>query len=158
MNQRMEKRQRRRCSRRGGFTLLEVLLVLAILGVIMAMVVPQLLGRQQEAMIKAASLSIKSFEDAVKLYAVDHDGQYPEGTSDDIIPLLLSAEDLETGKPRSPYLEDIPLDPWDNPLMYEYPSSGNRQTLSGKPAIWSLGPDKQDGTDDDITNWERQSL
>lgn len=158
MKQRTNKRPRRAHARRGGFTLLEVLLVLAILGVIMAMVVPQLLGRQQEAMIKAAALNIKGFEDAVKLYAADHDGEYPQGTSEDVVPLLLSAEDLETGKPRAPYLENIPLDPWDNPLMYEYPATGNRQTLSGKPAIWSIGPDKQDGTDDDIDNWEQKQF
>lgn len=154
----MKTQRKQSVRRRGGFTLLEVLLVLAILGVIAAMVVPQLLGRQQEAMVKASRNSIKGFEDAVKLYAVDHDGIYPEGSSEEIIPLLLNDIDEKTGKQRQPYLESIPKDGWQNTLMYEYPSSGNRQTMGGKPAIWSLGPDKQDGTDDDINNWSEDTL
>ena len=151
----MRRRQKRKQSQRGAFTLLEVLLVLAILGVIAAMVVPNLLGRQQEANIKVTRLNIKNFEDAVKLYAVDHDGQYPEGDAETVVSLLMSTTDEETGQPRQPYLEEIPKDAWDHPLQYEYPPSGNRQTVGGKPAIWSIGPDGQDGTDDDITNWEQ---
>lgn len=144
--------------RRSGFTLLEVLLVLAILGVIAAMVVPQLLGRQQEAMIKAARSSIKGLEDSAKLYAVDHDGEYPQGSTETVYEMLLNPIDERTGQNRTPYLEKIPMDPWGNPFNYEYPATGNRQTMSGGPAIWSLGPDKQDGTDDDVTNWNEQGL
>ncbi len=138
----------RKTRRRGGFTLLEVLLVLAILGVIAAIAVPQLLGRQQEAMIKATASSVKGLEDAVKLYAVEHDGRFPA-----TLDLLLSGVDEETGQERAPYLEDIPADAWGNVLNYEYPPTGERQTMGGKPAIWSYGPDMQDGTEDDINNW-----
>ncbi len=145
---------KRNARRRRGFTLLEVLLVLAILGVIAAMVVPNLLGRQQEANIKVTKLNIKNFEDAVKLYAVDHDGQYPEGDTETVVALLMNTVDEETGQAVQPYLEEIPKDAWDRPLQYEYPPSGNHQTVGGKPAIWSYGPDGQDGTDDDIGNWQ----
>jgi len=142
--------------RHRGFTLLEVLLVLAILGVIAAMVVPNLLGRQQEANIKVTKLTIKNFEDAVKLYAVDHDGAYPEGDAETVMTLLMSNVNEETGEAVQPYIEEVPLDAWKNPMQYEYPPSGNRQPASLKPAVWSFGPDGQDGTDDDINNWDEQ--
>ncbi|NOX57033.1 MAG: type II secretion protein, partial [Planctomycetes bacterium] len=82
-------------------------------------------------------------------------GQYPEGDAETVVALLMSTTDEETGQPRQPYLDEVPNDAWGHPLQYEYPPSGNRQTAGGKPAIWSLGPDGQDGTDDDITNWEQ---
>lgn len=88
---------------RSGFTLIEVLLVLAILGVIAAMVVPNLLGTQDRANIKASSISIKGFEEAVKLYAVDHDGQFPEGNGDSVIQMLMSPEQTDdSATPRAP--------------------------------------------------------
>jgi general secretion pathway protein G len=137
---------------RGGFTLLEVLLVLAILVVLAAMVVPNLLGRQREALVRASRTNIAGLENAVKLYAQNHDGEYPRGTEDDVFPLLMSGTD-HRGRPQDPYLDALPLDGWKNPLRYEYPPSSNRPTIGNKPAIWSVGPDGQDGTEDDVTNW-----
>lgn len=154
----MQNRQRKQRRCRGGFTLLEVLLVIAILGAIAAMVVPNLIGRQQESMINTTKLSIDGFEKAVSLYAVQHDGLYPEGDSETVIEVLMSNVDEKTGKPCAPFLDTIPLDAWQNPLMYEYPPTGDRQTVGMKPAIWSMGPDQQDGTDMDITNWEQENL
>src|SRR5436190_9267546 len=60
-----------------GFTLMEVLLVLAILGVIIGLVLPNLIGQQRTAMIKAAALQIQGVESACDIYAVDHGGQFP---------------------------------------------------------------------------------
>ncbi len=156
MNTSRQRSQIHRIARRAGFTLLEVLLVLAILGVIAAMVVPNLLGRQQEAYVKATRTSISGLEGAVKLYASEHDGQFPEGNAETVFQHLMSPEtDQQTGKQRASYLEKIPLDAWKNPLRYEYPATGNRTNPSGKPAIWSCGPDKQDDTADDVNNWSQ---
>jgi general secretion pathway protein G len=136
--------------------LIEVLLVLAILGVIAAMVVPNLLGRQDEANKRATRISISGFENAVKQYAAEHDGLFPDGNGDSVIQLLMSPEQTnDSTTPRAPYLEKVPLDAWKNPLRYEYPASGNHQSTTGKPAIWSMGPDRQDGTGDDINNWSQ---
>lgn len=138
---------------RSGFTLLEVLLVIAILGVIAVMVVPQLLGRQQESYIGATRASIKGVEEALKLYAFDHDGNYPEGNRD-FLPQLLDRQDYN-GKQVGPYLTEEPNDAWGEPFYYEYPN--NKGGNSNKPAIWSSGPNRQneDGGGDDITNWSQ---
>ena len=143
-------------SPRSGFTLLEVLLVLAILGVIAAMVVPNLLGRQEEAYRKTTRINIAGLENSVKQYAAEHDGLFPEGNAEAVFQLLLNPEvDQHTGKQKAPYLENIPLDAWKNSLRYEYPPTGNRTSATGKPAIWSCGADKQDDTADDINNWSQ---
>jgi general secretion pathway protein G len=137
--------------RRSGFTLLEVLLVLAILGVIAAMVVPQLLGRQKQANIDASRFSIASLESALDNYAVDHDGEYPQ-TNPGLEVLIVPQQD--DPKWRGPYLKnsnDLPKDAWGNPFQYEYP--GKNQRVGDKADIWSWGPDKTNGTADDINNW-----
>lgn len=139
---------------RAGFTLLELLIVLAILGVIAAMVVPNLLGSQKKANIKATQTSIHGLEQALKLYAVDHAGTYPTGGRE-VIEQLMSKTD-EQGKTVDPLLQEIPLDAWGQPLNYEYPSS---KLTADKPAIWSSGPNRQDeqGSGDDVNNWGTRS-
>lgn len=137
--------------RRGGFTLLEVLLVLAILGVIAAMVVPQLIGRQQKANIDVTRVSIQALENALKNYAIDHSGEFPVGNQE-VLTVLFEPVD-RNGRPLPPYLEKMPTDAWGTVLFYEFPNS--KATRSSKPAIWSAGPNKQneDGGGDDINNW-----
>jgi general secretion pathway protein G len=136
-------------ARARGFTLMEVLLVLAILGVIIALVVPNLLGRQQEANNKAARVQIQGVESACELYALDHSGAFPE-----TLDALLSRQGDDNNW-KGPYLKSsnkIPNDPWGNPIQYAYP--GQNQGADNRPDIWSMGLDKQSNTADDITNWE----
>jgi general secretion pathway protein G len=134
-----------------GFTLIEVLLVVAILGVIAAAVVPALIGRQQEANIQITRTDIKGLEQALKMYAIDHDGEYLQGGKD-ALPQLTSASEYR-GKKMKAYLEETPKDAWGEPLYYEYPST--KGTKGEKPAIWSSGPNRQneEGGGDDINNW-----
>jgi general secretion pathway protein G len=143
------KRLRKPTRSRRGFTLIEVLLVLVILGVLAALVVPNLLGTQEKANINAAKASINGLENAAKIYAVDHNATFP-ATIDD----LLNPKDITTGQQMTkPYIEKIPLDPWGQPLNYEWPTQ--RVQNAQKPAIWSNGPNMQNdnGTGDDIVNW-----
>jgi len=135
----------RRSVSRQGFTLTEVLLVLAILGVIAAMVVPNLLGRQKEANIKITKSSIKSLEDAAEQYAVSHDGVLPTNVQE-----LLNPGNDKDGQAISPYLKTMPMDAWNKPLNYQMPDN------AVSPRIWSNGPDRisADGAGDDITNWK----
>jgi general secretion pathway protein G len=131
---------------RGGFTLLELMIVLAILAVIVGLVLPNLLGAQKKANIKNARIQVHSVQEAAKQYAVDHDGDYP-GSID-----LLTSSPGSDPKWKGPYLEGgkIPRDPWGNPIQYTFPGSKNG---AEDPDIWSMGPDKQSGTPDDVGNW-----
>jgi general secretion pathway protein G len=134
----------------------EVLLVLVILGVIAAMVVPNLMNTQGQANEKATRASIHGYESALKLYAVSNNGEFPSMGSEEVINLLLNPGQDATGRVISPYLEKIPKDAWGQPLQYEWPNT--KIANATKPAIWSIGANHQneDGNGDDINNWNDQ--
>jgi general secretion pathway protein G len=135
-----------RARRRAGFTLVELLLVLVILGTLAAIVYPKLAGRSEQARITAAKTQIAAFSTALDAFEVDN-GYYPKGRT--------GLEDLIT-QPRDavnwkgPYLKDIPKDPWGNDYIYEYPGKHN---VNGYD-LYSMGPDGRENTEDDITNWQ----
>lgn len=127
---------------RKGFTLIEIMLVVIIIGVLVAMVMPRLAGRSQEARIAAAKADIFSnISTALDLYELDN-GKYPESLDG----LLKKSED------KGPYLKRKPIDPWKRPYRYKSQSAHNMDY-----DLYSLGPDGQEGTSDDITNWEEDS-
>jgi general secretion pathway protein G len=136
--------------RRRGFTLMEILLVLAILGVIIGLVLPNLLGRQREANIGATKLAINNVEQALKFYAVHHNGEFPPSSIG--LEALIAPPGSDPNW-KGPYIESqsLPTDAWGSPLQYQYPG---QQQASGKPDIWSIGPDMTPNTEDDITNWQ----
>lgn len=134
---------------RSGFTLMELLIVLAILAVIIGLVLPNFLGAQQDANNKAARVAVAGVEKAADIYAAQHDGDYP-GSVDALI-----HNPGNDQKWAGPYLDKgkVPFDPWGNPIQYQYP--GTHQGAGGdRPDIWSMGKDKQSNTADDITNWQ----
>jgi general secretion pathway protein G len=133
--------------RRAGFTLMEILIVLAILAVIIALVLPNLLGQQREAMKKTAKLQVDAVEKALGLYAVGHESDFPASLD------ALISNPGNDPKWTGPYLEKgkVPVDPWGNPIQYAYP--GSHQPGGDRPDVWSMGPDKTSNTADDITNW-----
>jgi general secretion pathway protein G len=141
----------RRNRRRYAFTLLELMIVLVILVLLLAMVGPRLLGTQKKAYIKNTKAQIGIFKTSLDSYAAEV-GHYP--SSEDGLQALLDppSDERAAQKWDGPYLDTdvLPLDPWDNDYQYEYPPTNNRRDF---PDIWSYGPDGEDGTDDDITNW-----
>ena len=137
--------KRSRPSSRRGFTLVELLLLLVILGILAALVLPKFTGRTEQARITAAQTQIATFGTALDAYEVDT-GSYPRG-QDGLVQLVAQPADV-TGW-RGPYLKsDIPLDPWGHPYLYEFPGKVNPSGYD----IRSMGPDGQAGTGDDIVN------
>lgn len=142
---------------RSGFTLVEMLVVLAILVLLVSMVGPRILGSKEKADINAAKTQIKMLMGALDHYKVDMP-DYP----DTEMGLLALIEDptTEEGDTKSkwdgPYVQGstIPKDPWDHDYQYEYPGThGNTKSKKKTPEIWSFGPDGQENTEDDIVSW-----
>ena len=150
----MRKLQRGKADRgRRGFTLLELLLVVAILVMLAVMIVPNFVGVRDQAKIDLCRSQIKStFKQVLKLYNM-HVGQFPT-TEEGLRALLAKPEDEAMAKKwHGPYLDVDPetglRDPWG--LEYQYRSPGEHN--EGSYDLWSTGPDKEDGTEDDIANW-----
>jgi general secretion pathway protein G len=159
--------------RRGvrGFTLMEMLVVLGILAMLLALVVPRILGTQKKADISAAQSQIKLLRSCLQHYMLDMK-EFPT-TDQGLKALIEKPADLSDDKSKrwdGPYIEgeDLPKDPWGHEYQYEYPSthsSGDSAQSSGDttkassdyPDIWSFGPDGEDGTDDDIVSWKLAS-
>jgi len=135
-------------SRRGGFTLVEMLLVLVILATLAAIVVPKFAGRSQQAKETAARSQIASFEMALDAFEVDN-GYFPTGP-DGLRELVEAPSDA--GDWRGPYLKKpvIPVDPWGNEYIYAYPGKENADGYD----LLCMGADGREGGNDDINNWE----
>ena len=136
---------------RAGFTLVELLLVLVILGTLAAIVLPKFAGRTEQARITAARTQLATFATALDAFEVDN-GYYPKG-SEGLKDLIIQPRDAVNWK--GPYLRatEIPLDPWGNPYVYECPGRHNPNGYD----LMSMGPDGRPGTEDDITNWDTGS-
>ncbi len=127
---------------RAAFTLVEVLLVLAILAAIAAMVVPDLLGRQNKAQKDSVLISIKATEQALKMYAIDHAGQWPK--PEQAIDILMNNPGSDP-QWSGPYLENEPVDPWGFVLRC-------RRMNPDQPLlqVYSVGPDGKEASADDV--------
>jgi len=141
---------RQRGTAQRGFTLIEVMVVIVILGVLAALIVPKVMGRPDEARIVAAKQDLAALSQALKLYKLDN-RHYP--STDQGLQALVqkpssgpSADNWKTGG----YLERLPKDPWGN--NYQYLSPG----VNGEFDVFSYGADGQsggEGSDADIGNW-----
>lgn len=145
-------------ARRNGLTLLELMIVLIILVGIMAIVGPRLLGTQKKADVRTAQAQIGNLSSALKMFAADMK-TFP--TTEEGLQLLVKPPEDEAFARNwdGPYLDDtkLPADPWGSPFQYEYGPSdqeqeGASESLLDFPRIFSMGPDRQPGTGDDIAN------
>jgi general secretion pathway protein G len=132
--------------RRAGFTLIELLLVLVILGVLAVMVVPRFTGRSEQARITAARTDIANLSLALDTFEVDN-GRFP--TTEEGLAALVQQPSGQTNW-NGPYIRGrVPTDPWGNSYIYRYPGQHNHNSFD----LYSMGPDGQEGGEDDITNW-----
>ncbi len=131
-----------------GFTLIELMIVIVIIGALVAMVAPRLTGRGREAMIKIAEADIKgNVSLALKLYELDN-GMFPT-TEQGLDALLKKPTSPPTPKNwKGPYIEREPIDPWGNRYKYRLPGSHPPIDYD----LYSLGPDGVK-SEDDVTNW-----
>lgn len=145
----MNRKQRRT----GGFTLVEIMVVLAILVLLVALVGPRVLKTQDKADLKITQTQLSNIEQALDFYKNDV-RTYPS-TEEGLQSLLKKPADESRGNNwGGPYLDEdsLPTDPWGNAFRYEFPPT--RGTSTDKPNIWSAGPDGKDETEDDIVNWK----
>lgn len=148
MNRSIKYRQARRGTR--GFTLMELLVVLAIIGLLAGLVGPAVLKQLGGAKTKTAGLQIKDLEQALEMYKLDV-GRFPS-TAEGLAALVEKPSDT-TGW-NGPYLKKsrIPLDPWGQEYHYKYPGD------QGEFDIFTYGQNNApggDGEDADVGNWDR---
>ena len=142
-----------RFARRGdrGFTLIEIMVVIVILGIIAALVVPRVLERPDEARAVAAKSDIGAIMSALKLYRLDNQ-RYP--TTEQGLAALVTRPDQPPAPPNwkpGGYLERLPKDPWGRPYQYLNPG------LKGEVDVMTYGADGQPGgtgPDADIGSWD----
>ncbi|WP_200843414.1 type II secretion system major pseudopilin GspG [Pantoea sp. 18069] len=132
-----------------GFTLIELMVVLVIIGVLGALIVPNLLDRADDARRTAARTDITNLMQALKLYRLDNQ-RYP--TTEQGLQALV-ARPTSGPQPNNwkPYVEKLPNDPWGNPYQYLNPG------IKGEVDVMSLGADGQpggEGNDADIGSWQ----
>ena len=132
--------------RQHGFTLIEIMVVVVIIGILVAAVAPKILSRPEQARIAKAKLDITSLENAFEMYKADN-YQYP--STDQGIEALVNKP---SGSPqprnynRGGYIKKLPKDPWGKEYVYLNPG------IHGEIDVYSFGPDQQP-SDDDIGNW-----
>ena len=131
----------RRVRRRAGLTLVEIMVVIAIIGTLMAVVAVNVLGSMDDANVSATEIQIKRIEDNLIIYAAKHKGKFPK-----------TSDGLEAAKQYFPN-NAVPTDAWGNAFEYYSPGTNGDNDYE----IISLGKDGQEGgegADADIKSWE----
>jgi general secretion pathway protein G len=131
--------------RAAAFTFMEIILVVTIIGILAGIVLPRLVGQSKEAKVKATIAQMQNVKTALGHYEVNV-GDFPS-TSQGLKALIERPSSVHEDDWKK-LMERVPTDAWGQEFIYSYPSSHGMDF-----DISSRGPDRQEGTDDDITNW-----
>ncbi|MBM3334992.1 type II secretion system major pseudopilin GspG [Candidatus Sumerlaeota bacterium] len=138
---------------RRGFTLIEVMTVVVLISLLAALAGMRLVGNANRAKVKIARAVVKgTLSTALENFYLDN-SFYP--TTDQGLEALVekpTSPPEPTDYPDDGYLKEIELDPWNMPYQYVCPGAHNERGYD----LWSVGPDRQSGTADDIVNWRRK--
>lgn len=135
---------------RAGFTLIEIMVVVVVIGILAATIAPQFMTTKYDARVSAAKGHIAEFESALERFSV-HMDRYP--TTDEGLRVLVEAPTGAEEKWRGPYVKQVRPDPWGNPYQYRQPGVHHASSFD----LWSRGADAADGGDGegvDIGNWQ----
>lgn len=130
-----------------GFSLIEIMVVVVIMGILAALVVPNLMDRPDQARVVAAKQDIGAIMQALKLYRLDN-GRYP--SSQQGLQVLTGKTEAAGAPAGRVYMDRLPNDPWGHPYQYLNPG------VHGEIDVFSLGADRQaggEGVDADIGSW-----
>ncbi len=144
----MDSSVRIRNAKQQGFSLLEIMVVVVIIGILAALIVPRLMDRPDQARVVAARQDIAALMQALKLYRLDN-GRYPAGEPG--LQALMKPPATGTGMAAGAYLERLPNDPWGAPYQYANPGA------HGEIDVFSFGADGKAGGDagnTDIGSWQ----
>jgi general secretion pathway protein G len=130
-----------------GFTLIEVMVVLLIIGIMAGLIAPSILGNQATAQIKKAAVDIQQLESALELYKLRNNVFPTTEQGLDALVTVPTIDPIPKNYQEGGFIKRLPEDPWGNP--YQLLSPGEVGVID----IYSFGPDGQAGTDDDIGNW-----
>lgn len=138
--------------KRKGFTLIEIMVVLVILGVMAALVVPRVLGRAEDARKVAAKSDIASIMNALKLYNLDNMRYPTNGQGLEALTQKPTVAPIPNNYKDGGYLDKLPIDPWGSPYQYQNPGK------HGEVDIYSFGPNGQSAAGDNgdgvIGSWQ----
>ena len=133
-----------------GFTLVEMMVVVVVIGIIASIIIPQFVGTTQDAKVAAAKGTISELENAVERFYV-HMDRYP--TTEEGLKVLVDPPAGDNAKQwRGPYIKQLRNDPWGNPYQYVCPGTHHSTSYD----IWSRGKDGVDGGEGDgadLGNW-----
>ena len=148
-------------ARQSGFSLLEIMVVLVILGLLVSMVAPNVMNRVSGARVQKVEADVKAIETALSIYKLDN---FRLPTTEQGLEALVTEPELDPlpqNWKKGGYLPELPIDPWGRPYLYLYP--GERAAEDGReesPDIFTLGADGVvggDGEDADLGNWRDDS-
>jgi general secretion pathway protein G len=130
-----------------GFTFLEIMFVVVIIGILIGIAVPQFTGKAKKARIMSTQANMKTIDTALSQYEMNV-GAFPS-SEQGLQALIKCPSDVPEDDWDSAYLKDLPKDAWKQPYIYKSPGEHNQEY-----DLYSTGPDRQEDTEDDIKNWK----